>query len=135
MCKAPHPIDILRECADLIEHIIVTPGYGADGNSRDEAWDHIERARAAIEAWNNLDATERPKPAWSWSTDICGLEILSLGIHDIGRVSASGGRNNKPRWFFRLNGSYIVWRTEKTVERARAALLAAAEEWLQGSLQ
>ncbi|WP_149037748.1 hypothetical protein [Sphingopyxis macrogoltabida] len=69
---------ILGECADLIQHILYTPGYGDDVNSREEAQDHIERARAAIAAWNRRPADEQ-----LWSRAVRGIKAALAGDIDV----------------------------------------------------
>lgn len=66
----------------------------------------------------------------SWGPSVCDLEVLSLGRHEVGRVAPTGGKRNKPRWIFNLGGSFVYWRTENTIEQARAALVLATEQWL-----
>jgi len=59
------------------------------------------------------------------------LEVLCLGDIEVGRVSATGGRKNRPRWIFNLAYPASFWRDALTIEQARAELLAALDGWLQ----
>jgi len=38
----------LRKLVDLFEHVLATPGYGSDECSRNEAADHLQKARLAL---------------------------------------------------------------------------------------
>lgn len=59
-----------------------------------------------------------------------GMEVLYLGKIAVGRVAPDGGRAGRPRWLFNLKGAAAFWKDERTVEAAKAALIAALDDWL-----
>ena len=60
-----------------------------------------------------------------------GIQVLHLGEVEVGRVATRGGRNDRPRWLFQLDNHLSIWRTERTVEKAEAALEARLADWLK----
>lgn len=58
------------------------------------------------------------------------LEVLYLGEIPVGRVAPDGGRNNRPRWLFNLDGAASIWRDAKTIVEARVCVLLALDQWL-----
>lgn len=65
---------------------------------------------------------------WSRQNDI---EILLIGEIEVGRVMATGGKKNSPRYIFNLLGSRAFWRDAKSIEEARLALMGALSDWLR----
>lgn len=70
----------------------------------------------------------------SWRSEI-GMQVLYLGEVPIGRVAPNGGgRGGSHRWLFHLAGptpgTSAFWHAENGETKARAALLAAANTWL-----
>ncbi len=58
------------------------------------------------------------------------MEIYCLGEVVVGRVMHTGGRGNRPRYYFDLARPWPNWRTVRTVEHARAALQAEIDDWV-----
>ena len=66
----------------------------------------------------------------TWHND-GDLEILMLGQIEVGRILHSGGRANKPRYLFHLGNRCPFWKTEKTLDIARSALLNEVDDFLK----
>lgn len=60
--------------------------------------------------------------SWQMQGDI---EILMMGEIAVGRLC----HREKPSWVLNISGLGCSWRTEKTMEQARAALLLAFNDW------
>ncbi len=58
------------------------------------------------------------------------MEIYCLGKIAVGRVMYTGGRGNRPRYYFDLARPFPNWRTARTEEHARAALQAEIYDWV-----
>lgn len=48
IAAAPEMLRELGRLSDLLEHVLATPGYGHDDNSREEAEAHVAAARAVL---------------------------------------------------------------------------------------
>lgn len=81
-----------------------------------------ELGRLAIENLSSVPA--RPFPATSWQQQ-GDIEVLMMGDIPVGRLCQRG----KPSWILNIASLSHSWTTEKTMEQARAALLAAFGDW------
>jgi hypothetical protein len=70
---------------------------------------------------------------FSWR-DEHAMQVLYLGEVPIGRVAPVGNGYAYPRWLFHLSGptpgTAAFWHVATTEQKAKADLLAAANDWL-----